>query len=410
MAIELECGSCGRRIHVEASEGVVVCPHCRTALQVPEPGDFNSRQPDAGDAKTMPVVTAAESATDVESESPSQFAFLELEQHEPAAVPDSKVFPGFPIGVDDLPDSDSPTTQDNPSWPQVVQESPAATTSVEPAVSSSPTATANVTQAGPAREADVTSAAPTQGVPRFLFVMLAGYASAVTIALIWLWWTRGRVHPLESLPDVKPWSQYHIIDEAAPLAPKHTLRLGETRRFGDVEITPLRVTLGPAMLVSLSAEKREDADNAKSTFPLLKLWLRIRNVSDDQAFRPFGRELLRLPGGTRHDRFNTFVCRTDQQRENGERVLVYHLWQEERDLALQGQQVDRELAPHETYQTYIASSDQGIDELKGDLVWRVHFRKGLNPKTGRGVTTLIDVAFHSDNIQDESPELPDIVE
>jgi hypothetical protein len=250
----------------------------------------------------------------------------------------------------------------------------------EPADPETPTATAPIPDEAP----HVVSAgvAARRGVPGFLFVLLAGYACAVTIALIWLWWTRGRVHPLESLPDLVPKTAAYVIEESTPLPPEHTLRLGETRRFGNLEVTPLRVTRGPVMVVSVS-DGDEESPNVESGMPVLKLWLRIRNVSDDQTIR-------------------TFVCRADQKRRDGDRVLVYYLTREERELALQGQQADRELGPGETYETFIATSERGIEELNGDLVWRVHFRKGLNPASRRGVTTLIEVTFHSDAIQEES--------
>jgi hypothetical protein len=409
MAMELECGSCSRRIHVEAAEGIVVCPHCECALQIPAPAEL--RPSDNGSEVAMPVVMAAESATDVDAESVSQFAFLDTTDHAGATVPDSSVFPGFPIG-EDGPPSGAVVADEPPPGAEAIDcglrsaDCGMEESAIRPC--SNATAAKSAIGAPAARVADdaVTIAAagfpPRRGVPGFLFVMLAGYASAVTIALLWLWWTRGRVHPLESLPDLKPERHAYVIEESAPLPPGHTLRLGDTRRFGNLEVTPLRVTRGPAMLVSIT-DGDEDDSNAEPAMPVLKLWLRIRNVSGSQTFRPFGRELLRLPANSRNDRFNTFVCREDQKRRDGQRVLVYYLNREDRDLALQEQHADRELAPRESFETYIATAERGIDELKGDLVWRVHFRKGLNPKSSRGVTTLIEVAFHSDAVQEESP-------
>lgn len=417
MAMELECGSCSRRIHVEAGEGIVVCPHCETALQIPE--DAQAAPSANGDGLTLPAVAAAESATHVEAESVSQFAFLETADHDTSTPPDSSVFPGFPIG------EDGPTTEGNQQAGVATQSAaadkespaetpldfePAAQNAAEDTVEAEPASRKITPVAAPASDAPrdepqiVTSRdmrPPARGVPLFLFVMLAGYASAVTIALIWLWWTRGRVHPLESLPDLQPKTAAYLIDESAPLPPGHTLHLGDTRRFGNLEVTPLHVTRGPARIVSAS-DDGEDAGDLGLGVPVLKLWLRIRNVSNDQTFRPFGRELLRLPANSASDRFNTFVCRTDQKRKDGDRVVVYHLTREERDLALLGQQADKELPPHDSYETYIASSDRGIDDLTGDLVWRVHFRKGLNAKSGRGVTTLIEVAFNSNAVVEES--------
>jgi hypothetical protein len=382
-------------MQVEGDEGIVICPHCETALQIPGFGEIGPSS--NGDESATPAVIAAESVT----------------------VPDSSVFPGFPIGEDGPPSDSFPTFTPEPPESAVgsrksevgCRMSERASNSAdlrsptsdlrppEPADPETPTATAPIPDEAP----HVVSAgvAARRGVPGFLFVLLAGYACAVTIALIWLWWTRGRVHPLESLPDLVPKTAAYVIEESTPLPPEHTLRLGETRRFGNLEVTPLRVTRGPVMVVSVS-DGDEESPNVESGMPVLKLWLRIRNVSDDQTIRPFGRELLRLPANSRNDRFNTFVCRADQKRRDGDRVLVYYLTREERELALQGQQADRELGPGETYETFIATSERGIEELNGDLVWRVHFRKGLNPASRRGVTTLIEVTFHSDAIQEES--------
>jgi hypothetical protein len=42
-----------------------------------------------------------------------------------------------------------------------------------------------------------------------------------------------------------------------------------------------------------------------------------------------------------------------------------------------------------------------LEHLQGDLIWRVHFRKGYSPKN-YGVTTVFEVKFHSDAIQADS--------
>ena len=69
---------------------------------------------------------------------------------------------------------------------------------------------------------------------------------------------------------------------------------------------------------------------------------------------------------------------------------------------LKGQKLDQGLKPGDKIVTYLPSAEEGIDELKGQLVWRVHLRKGINSKSGWGVTTLIEVEFHSDAIEDET--------
>ena len=73
---------------------------------------------------------------------------------------------------------------------------------------------------------------------------------------------------------------------------------------------------------------------------------------------------------------------------------------------LKGQNINQEkkpqeLKPGESFETYVATNEQGIDDLKGDLVWRLQIRKGYNPKSRRGVTTLIEVVFNSSQIQSD---------
>jgi hypothetical protein len=40
--------------------------------------------------------------------------------------------------------------------------------------------------------------------------------------------------------------------------------------------------------------------------------------------------------------------------------------------------------------------------LQGPLAWRVHFRKGYNRSTYRGVTTIVEVDFDTKDIQADS--------
>ena len=51
-------------------------------------------------------------------------------------------------------------------------------------------------------------------------------------------------------------------------------------------------------------------------------------------------------------------------------------------------------------ETFIPSEEDARN-LSGDLVWRFQFRKGYNPTSKRGVTTLIDVRFNSKDIKDD---------
>ncbi|GAB4159201.1 MAG: hypothetical protein Tsb009_36470 [Planctomycetaceae bacterium] len=248
--------------------------------------------------------------------------------------------------------------------------------------------------------------AKSSGVSRLLILLLISYASAVTIGILFLGLKVLRTHPLENLPDVVPVIKedgtvlFQLYPEDVTMPRGHTLKLGETRRFGSLEITPVKVTRGPAIIVtSFGNQTIEDP-----TEDVLKLWLRIKNVSSAQTFPPLGRKLVRTRS-VRDHRANQFVCQVNQKKKEGERVLLYALDVDDEQIALKDQQLNRPLKPGEEYETYLATTDEGLEKLTGELVWRVHFRKGYHPETRHGVTTLIEVQFDSQDIQIENAEI-----
>lgn len=284
-----------------------------------------------------------------------------------------------------------------PAFPAVTDFPAVAESAAEQSAEKSETAATAVENVSPPPAVEAPPVIAQRGVPRRLFMMVVGYAVAVTLALIWLYLTRGRRHPLESLPDIAPKQQGYLIPEDTSLPYGHTLKLGQTGRYGSLEITPLKVTRGPATVAFV-----DNGDSFRTEGAVLKLWLRIRNVSAEQTVQPFGRRLHLMrghPKGRSREAANTFVCRADDRTKEGDLILPYNL---RTDLKLKGQQLERKLKPGEEYTTYIATAEEGLDRLQGKLVWRVHFRKGYNPDSGHGVTTLIDVVFDSAEIQNES--------
>jgi hypothetical protein len=249
-------------------------------------------------------------------------------------------------------------------------------------------------------------------------------ATLVVIVLVLL---RMRPHQLESLPDIVPRHdpqgeiEIPLYPEEAQLPAGHRLRLGEVERFGNLEVEPLRVTRGPLEFVHFQGTPGvapgEDPDEferslgqngfKRSTAPVLKLWLRLRNVSPDQTFAPLGKALVFTRGygkADRRRRGNNFVCPADEDSRPAGCVYVFdHVVSGEYDL--KDQHVERRLGPGEEIMTYIPSEDSGLEQLAGPLVWRVHVRKGLGP-SGWGVTTLIDVRFDHDEVLNEGEELP----
>lgn len=230
-----------------------------------------------------------------------------------------------------------------------------------------------------------------------LLIALISYASAATLALLYLLFSlsRGRPHALESLPDVPPLDVQHgEVMKLAPadvdLPPGHRLLLGESRRFGNILVEPLRIVVEPVEFQHFSG--RTAVDKA-ATPPVLKLWLRFTNVSESQSIAPLDPDLVFRRAMLEHGaRANQFVRRVADENTDGPQVLLYdHPISSEWDL--RDQQLGVRLAPGESLETYLPSGEEGA-ALSGPLVWRVHFRKGYSPQ-GFGVTTLVDVEFEA---------------
>lgn len=236
-------------------------------------------------------------------------------------------------------------------------------------------------------------------------VFLATYAATTTAALIYLT-VRMRGSggsQLESLPDVKPLKlgEFRQVRPGAMLPWGHTLTLGDTTRFGNILVEPLRVTRGPLHF------SHYDGDPLKTrtpTAPVLKLWLRVTNVADDQAISPLDDELLfsRRVSPDGEVLANNFVCRAQDQSAGKSLVFLFDQpvssqWN------LDGVTVDQSLNPGESLETFLPTAEEGSADLRGDLVWRLHLRKGYSP-AGYGVTTLVEVAFSSRDIEAEQAD------
>ncbi len=261
--------------------------------------------------------------------------------------------------------------------------------------------TAEATESRPARKSENGKSATTRGGMNLGIVLLFSYASAVTLILIMML-MRGnsaQPHHLESLPDVapEPENKLSYVPVNATLAPGHTLKLGEKRRFGNIEVEALRVTHEPLQFKHYSGNPGKKKPESA---PVLKLWLRFTNVSTDQTIAPLDRPLLlrwvAKAGGTT-EFSNQYLFPGNKRSEPNAVVSTYRMPQTS-DWDLVGQELDRELAPGESYETYIASSDDGTAEIQGPIVWRVQMRKGFSPQ-GHGVTTMIEVDFDRKEVQ-----------
>lgn len=249
---------------------------------------------------------------------------------------------------------------------------------------------------------------PNKTVSRGSFILLANYASLVTVAalaLAYLVMTGGGSDSLPNLPDVEPQKvknkgtgKMEIGYGPAPinfaLNDTQRLAIGETKRYGHLEVTPLKVTRGRIEFVNASGGA---AGLLSSPVDVLKLHLRFKNLSKDSSIAPL-RSLAFKQTGTGEKRESNNVVYNPKLKNVP--ILAYPLSKEER---IKGLDIDTELKPGESCELFIPTNNDRLDLMlskASDLVWRVHFRKGYSPNNF-GVTTLIQVNFPKDKITNE---------
>lgn len=237
-------------------------------------------------------------------------------------------------------------------------------------------------------------------VPRGKFMLVANYASLVTIVAIYLAYrVFGGVlsgDESERLPDVEPRMKGNQVSSVvAPpdhkLPEKQNLAIGDTTKLGHLKITPIKVTQGELQYEPLGGGKGLSASSHRS----LKLWLRIENVSTDQEIAPLRSLAFKQQA-------NGFVCAASQKTAKGHKVWPAKL--DKQPYRVRQHNIDKTLKPGESYETFIPTSADGIDKMLdagGPLVWRVWLRKGYSPKN-YGVTTLIDVTFDDSDIKSDA--------
>jgi len=425
--LELICGACGGRLLVETPGTKTACPHCGTVLEAPletagamlpesdgEPGgtpdpaletvrmDFAQPAPDASDAAAATEVLTAHN-----------FSPLPPGEGSTDAGEPGNAGSAGPIDTPEFTPPEAPFGEHSAEMLQgPAQQFSRAAESAEPSAAPfeapAPEFPALVETSQSSAEAPVRPAGPS----RFAFNLVVSYASAATLACIYLLWLvyflRTHARTLD-LPDLVPASankkvsslSYLPADKEMP--PANVLRLGETRQYGSLDVTPLRVTRGP---IEFQYYDRDKGYQREPEGPVLKLHLRFENVSQDQEFIPLDSSLVfnRRPDRKAFGLFltNNFVCSAAHRGERGRHVLVFDLSPDSPWL-LKGQNLDRVLTPGQSLETFIATSQENLEALSGELLWRVHFRKGYNPKSFRGVTTLIEVRFKRSDIVDEPP-------
>lgn len=231
-------------------------------------------------------------------------------------------------------------------------------------------------------------------------LIVGSYASLMTIYVIYLT-LFGRKHQLESLPDLKTVQQSGgraIVPRPENNLPAgHQLKLGQAERFGNIRVTPLRVTRGPITFAHYSGGS---TSNRAPSEPVLKLWLKFENLSDRQTIVPLDTTLMffQRPIDDRVASYNVLFRESDRKDRNAHFYYLFDRMAVDSEWTLVGQHTNEELAPGQSFETFVPS-EENTEGLTGNVVWRVHFRKGYGPETGNGVTTLIDVLFNSDDVK-----------
>ena len=388
---------------VETPGVVVACPHCGHHLTTPD----------------FPVGTADDTLI------PSPDSPIDTDPSESAAS--SSIFDETPVNPDDstatealsnvlLPDPLESPTQLDPS-PEAVEPEPVSS-EAEPALSKpelDPPETGLIFLEPEPEPEPVGTDEPTDEwvsrprrndtVSKKAFLLLLSYASAATLACFWLFYQlqNAPLNNLERLPDpvesaAAGRQRLTLVAVNSTMPTGHTLTLGQRQKFGHIHVTPLKVSREP---LEFEPFQRLGTGNTRESIgPVLKLWLKLENASGDQSIAPLDRTLM-LSRLYDNDRVaaNNFV----RPVSSANCTLLHDNpkdgnwnWKGQASDGLQG----KVLKPGESFETYVPTGTDGLADLTGPLLWRVHIRKGFSD-SGRGVTTIFEVAFDSSQIEGE---------
>lgn len=439
MAFEVACSQCEGRLMVEEAGVIVACPHCGTHLNIEAPAEPPATEEPANVSDDAPAADSTEqiseasaptdetvqAAADQQAAETTESTDSEADSEPAPAEETPAAFPSFasapetriettPIGampsVTESPDestanpSEPPAETASENTTDISESTDAPTQPQSEPAQAETAAVAESAQAAPPQNNIEISSYAGRGVSRHTFTLVRNYAIAMTLAVIFLVYKllNPNMSALESLPDVKPQKKddkivYKLVPEATEMPPGHFLSLGESQRFGNLQVTPVRITKEPVEFV----HHLGDTGVTKEPGPeVVKLWFEFENLSTDQHIAPLdGLVFKRDDNDFENVRSNNFACRLSQKKKGGELTFVYDL--NEFDIwNLRSQNVAQEIAPGEKLETYIPTSEEGVAQLVNSdepLIWRVHFRKGYSPKK-YGVTTVIEVAFESSDI------------
>lgn len=235
-------------------------------------------------------------------------------------------------------------------------------------------------------------AGPETGRSSLAMVLLSSYASAVTLALVWLLWqgdgrtrTAAPTIPTNSRVAIEASNGAAFVAALPMIPPVRSTTIGRPLRVGDLEITPLAIWSGPVNLNSATGDRRRDGgDDA------LLVRLRLRNLSESEPFAPLEPGFVREPDQGAPE---SLIVAGDHP------ILPYRLAIQS-EWRIQGQSF-AVLGPGEERETIIVSETDARDKAAPSMTWRLRLR------TAPHQTDIIGIGFARDEIEDRWEDWPD---
>jgi hypothetical protein len=224
----------------------------------------------------------------------------------------------------------------------------------------------------------------------WVIVLLGSYASAMTVACLWLWW-QGR-HRVEASPPDETQVNVRfergfradrsaVLSPPAPIAPNRFTEIGKPLSLAALEFTPLELSQGQVMLrhrgLDGDLESRDGGEEA------LVLRVRLKNTSSNQVFAPLDEAFLRQRERGSPDSF--------VETSGGGRIELFPLAVES-EWSIVGQEF-KELSPGETLETMVVSEPDATTRVSSEMTWRLRLR------TSTERTDTVGVRLHRSDLR-----------
>jgi len=248
-----------------------------------------------------------------------------------------------------------------------------------------------------------------------LNMLLLTWASLATLTALYLWWTRPDYPSnLDTIPDdgtlQSMLSNKGKVSPLSALDERLVVPLNQTRRLGNLEVTPLGVEHRRVSIITADGQRAYDP-------VVLALRLRVKNAGGNQAFAPSDPAFTSFQGRSTTARAkNTMRVKNKVVFEDGYTYTFAHPVNdvesiEKRILPLGVEYGQRErvaeqkfpvLKPGESAEVLLLSQEDSLVKVKGTMLWRVKLRKGRTAK-GLGAAVVIGVPFSKDNVVMTAP-------